>query len=161
MTRCPRPRTLGASEDRKSLANRSENLAHVPAGLSFPKTRADVLVLAGDIARPASAIEWAKSTRIPTLYVAGNHVFYGSDLSTTYERLFRLTEGTNIHVLERSEWHHRSVRFLGCTLWSDYRFFGSESARAKGLDDAMRYIDDFSRIKVTLDFDDLFSPALS
>jgi Icc-related predicted phosphoesterase len=129
--------------------------------LPFPKSEADVLVLAGDIARPASAIEWARSTRILTLYVAGNHEFYGNDLSTTYERLIRLAEGTNIRVLERSEWHHRGVRFLGCTLWSDYRFFESESARAKGLGDAVKYIHDFSRIKVAPDFDDPFSPALS
>jgi predicted phosphodiesterase len=129
--------------------------------LPFPKTEADVLVLAGDIARPADAMEWARSTHIPTLYVAGNHEFYGSNLSTTYERLIRLAEGTKIRVLERSEWHHRGVRFLGCTLWSDYRFFTSESARIKGLGDAVNYIRDFSRIKVAPDFDDPFSPALS
>ena len=129
--------------------------------LPFPSMEADVLVLAGDIARPADAIEWARSTQIPTLYVAGNHEFYGSDLSTTYERLIRLAEGTKIHVLERSEWHHRGVRFLGCTLWSDYRFFTSANARVKGLGDAVKYIHDFSRIKVAPDFDDPFSPALS
>lgn len=129
--------------------------------LPFPEAEADVLVLAGDIARPASAMEWARSTRIPTLYVAGNHEFYGSDLPTTYERLARLAEGTNIRVLERSEWHHRGARFLGCTLWSDYRLFESGGARAKGLGDAVRYIRDFSRIRVAPDFDDTFSPAVS
>ena len=46
--------------------------------LPFPKMEADVLVLAGDIARPAGAIELARSTHIPTLYVASNHEFYGS-----------------------------------------------------------------------------------
>ena len=53
--------------------------------LPFPKTAADVLVLTGDIARPVSAREPARSTPIPTLYVAGNHEFYGSDFSTTVQ----------------------------------------------------------------------------
>ena len=135
---------------------------HLSVGfLPLPDTSADVLVIAGDIARPARAMEWAKATRIPTVYVAGNHEFYGSDLATTHERLAQLAEGTNIRVLERSEWHHRGVRFLGCTLWSDYRLFDSADARARGLGDAGKYMRDFTAIKVAPDFDDTFSPALS
>lgn len=129
--------------------------------LPLPETAADVLVIAGDIARPGPAMEWVRSARIPALYVAGNHEFYGSDLETTYTRLRRLAEGTTIRLLERSEWHHLGVRFLGCTLWSDYRLFESESARAKGLDEAVKYIRDFSAIKVAPDFDETFTPALS
>lgn len=135
---------------------------HLSVGfMPFPEISADVLVIAGDVARPSRAMEWAKATKHPTLYVAGNHEFYGSDLSTTYARLMQLAEGTNIRVLERSEWLYRDVRFLGCTLWSDYRLFDSEEARARGLSDATRLMYDFSSIKIAPDFEDTFSPALS
>lgn len=135
---------------------------HLSVGyLPFPETSVDVLVIAGDIARPARAMEWARETKRPTLYVAGNHEFYGSDLSTTYARLVELSRDTNIRVLERTEWIYQGVRFLGCTLWSDYRLFDSEDARAKGLSDATRLMYDFSAIKVAPDFEELFTPALS
>lgn len=131
------------------------------AFLPLPETRADVLVIAGDVGRPAPAMAWAKAARVPTLYVAGNHEFYGSDLATTYARLVELSEGTNIRVLERSEWHHGGVRFLGCTLWSDYRLFDSEEARTRGIGDAMKFMYDFTAIKVAPDFEEKFTPALS
>src|SRR5215813_2924827 len=56
-------------------------------GLEFPRADVDVLVLAGDISRPERAMEWARATPVPTVYVAGNHEFYGSDLVTTYKAL--------------------------------------------------------------------------
>lgn len=129
--------------------------------IPFPDVDADIVVLAGDIARPAAAIEWARSCPAPVVYVAGNHEFYGSDLISTYEQLNRLAQGTQIHVLERSEHVHNGVRFLGCTLWSDYRLFDAEEDRAQSIDLATKLVRDFSRIKISPDFPDLFSPAIS
>jgi predicted phosphodiesterase len=129
--------------------------------IPFPQVEADIVVLAGDIARPAAAIEWARSCPAPIVYVAGNHEFYGSDLVSTYEHLNRLTYGTRIHVLERSEYVHEGVRFLGCTLWSDYRLFDKPEDRAQGIEMATKLIRDFSHIKVSPDFPDLFTPAIS
>ena len=43
------------------------------APMPFPQVEADVIVLAGDLGRPAQAVEWARATPLPTLYVAGNH----------------------------------------------------------------------------------------
>ncbi|WP_248915938.1 metallophosphoesterase [Pseudomonas moorei] len=129
--------------------------------IPFPQVEADIVVLAGDIARPAAAIEWARSCPAPIVYVAGNHEFYGSDLVSTYEHLNRLTQGTRIHVLERSEYVHEGVRFLGCTLWSDYRLFDKPEDRAQGIEMATKLIRDFSHIKVSPDFPDLFTPAIS
>jgi predicted phosphodiesterase len=129
--------------------------------LPFPDVDADIVVLAGDISRPAAAIEWAKSCPLPVVYVAGNHEFYGSDLISTYEHLNRLSQGTQIHVLERSEYLHNGVRFLGCTLWSDYRLFDSAEDRAQGVDLATKLMRDFTHIKISPDFPDLFSPAVS
>lgn len=129
--------------------------------LPFPDVDADIVVLAGDISRPAAAIEWAKSCPLPVVYVAGNHEFYGSDLISTYEHLNTLSQGTQIHVLERSEYLHNGVRFLGCTLWSDYRLFDSAEDRAQGVDLATKLMRDFTHIKISPDFPDLFSPAVS
>ncbi len=54
---------------------------HLSAGgLAHPHTDADVVVLAGDIARPAAAAAWARGFGKPVLYVIGNHEFYGSSL---------------------------------------------------------------------------------
>ena len=50
------------------------------AGFDPPDTDADVVVLAGDIARPREAIAWARRFRQPVLYVAGNHEFYGASV---------------------------------------------------------------------------------
>lgn len=129
--------------------------------LPFPDVNADVVVLAGDISRPVQAIEWARSCPAPVVYVAGNHEFYGSDLISTYENLNRLSQGTQIHVLERSAYVHNGVRFLGCTLWSDYRLFECAEDRALGIDLATKSIRDFTHIKVSPDFPDLFTPAIS
>jgi predicted phosphodiesterase len=129
--------------------------------MPFPRVDADVLVLAGDISRPDRAMEWAKASSLPTLYVAGNHEFFGSDLASVHDDLVRLARGTNVRVLERSEWQHRGVRFLGCTLWSDYRLFKSVADRDEGIRQASGFIRDFSHIKLSPDFDDHFSPAVS
>jgi predicted phosphodiesterase len=129
--------------------------------IPFPSVDADIVVLAGDIARPAKAIEWAKACPVPLVYVAGNHEFYGSDLVSTYEQLNSLARGTQIHVLERSEYVHDGVRFLGCTLWSDHRLLDSPEDRAQGIDLATQLIRDFSHIKIAPDFPDLFTPAIS
>src|SRR5690606_33614175 len=84
--------------------------------LDAPATDADVVVLAGDLARPPAAMEWARQFCQPTLFVAGNHEFYGSDLVSTYDRLREAARGSQVRVLEREAWIHQGVRFLGCTL---------------------------------------------
>lgn len=129
--------------------------------MPFPDLTADVLILAGDLARPAKAMAWAARSPVPTLYVAGNHEFYGSDLSTTYALLREHAAGSRVRVLERTEWVYENVRFLGCTLWSDYRLFESPDERAAGLALSMSLNYDFSRIRVAPDFDDKFTPAVS
>jgi Icc-related predicted phosphoesterase len=121
----------------------------------------DILILAGDIARPAQAIEWARVCPVPVVYVAGNHEFYGSDLVSTREQLKSLSIGTSIQMLECSQYDYNGVRFLGCTLWSDYRLFDSESDQSRGIELATRTVRDFSRIGVAPDFEDRFTPAIS
>ena len=131
------------------------------APLPKPPTDADVVVLAGDLGRPEAAMEWARQYTQPTLFVAGNHEYYGSDLVTTLAELRARAAGTAVRVLERDEWHHQGVRFLGCTLWADHRLLESLEERDRGIAQAMGFVRDFERIRVAPGFDDRFTPALS
>ena len=129
--------------------------------LAFTPPDVDVVVLAGDLQRPAQAMAWAAQMGRPTVFVAGNHEFYGSDLVTTMAQLREHARGTEVRVLERNEWRHGGVRFLGCTLWSDYRLFDTPEQREEGLRKAQEFVRDFSRIGVAPGFEDRFTPAVS
>lgn len=129
--------------------------------LAAPRTDADIVVLAGDLGRPTAAIEWARQYEQPTLFVAGNHEFYGSDLASAPAQLRTHAQGTSVRVLERSAWQHGGVRFLGCTLWSDHRLYASDEERELGLKQAGEFVRDFSRIRVAPGFQEKFTPALS
>src|SRR5687767_8581751 len=97
--------------------------------LDHPRTDADVVILAGDIARADEAIAWAAGLRKPVLYVAGNHEFYGGSIEGTVPRLRQLCHGTPIHVLDDDAVVLDGVRFLGSTLWTDFRLFGDGDGR--------------------------------
>ena len=118
-----------------------------------PPTDADVVVLAGDLGRPAAAMAWAAQYDRPTLFVAGNHEFYGSDLVTTMAQLRAHAQGTQVRVLERNAWEHAGVRFLGCTLWSDHRLYASPQERDEGIRQSYQFVRDFTRIRVAPEFD--------
>ncbi len=126
-----------------------------------PPTDADVVVLAGDLARPAAALAWATRFAKPVLYVPGNHEFYGGSLDGTVAELRRLARGTNVHVLDNDELVLDGVRFLGSTLWSDFRLDDTAERRAVAIDTAQRLVRDFSRIRLAEGADALFSPAES
>lgn len=128
-----------------------------------PATDADVVVLAGDLHRPAAAVEWARRwyDGRPALFVAGNHEFYGSDLQTTHRELRARAEGTSLRVLEREVWRFGGVRFLGCTLWSDHRLYASREQREEALAKVSNLVRDFTRIRIAPDFDATFNAAVS
>ena len=129
--------------------------------LPHPEVDVDLFVVAGDVHRPPAAIEWAAQLPGPVLYVAGNHEFYGGSIPGTYGQLRELARGTNVVVLEQEARVFQGVRFLGCTLWSDYRLFDSPEQAALGLAQAQAQVRDFTRIQVAEGFEDRFSPALS
>jgi len=117
------------------------------APMPRPDNDADVVILAGDIARPAEAIAWASSFARPVLYVAGNHEFYGSSIDDTRAALARASEGTCVRVLDDDVVVLDGVRFVGSTLWTDFLLEGAEH-RDEAMRDAQRFIRDFSRIRV-------------
>lgn len=89
---------------------------------------ADVVVLAGDIHVGIKGIAWAR--RIfkdkPIVYVAGNHEFYGYRWDKLNEQLRAEGRHHDVHFLENGEVTLFGLRFLGATLWTDFKFFGEE-----------------------------------
>lgn len=113
---------------------------------SPPETSADVVVLAGDIGVGTSGIEWAarQFREKPVIYTPGNHEYHHHDIGI----IDQLRSGTpaNIHVLDHDDYEIDGVRFLGTTLWTDFKLHGEGDAwfarqRAK------RSIDDFTSIR--------------
>ena len=129
------------------------------ASMEPPRNDADVVVLAGDIARPDLAAEWAIALDKPVLYVPGNHEFYGDSLDGALAKLRRLCAGSGVDVLDNSEVRINGVRFLGTTLWTDFRLFGSRNLAAAARQEALRCMRDFSRIRARSDAPDLFQPT--
>ena len=108
---------------------------------------ADVIVLAGDVWNGTRGVEWARewAEGRPVLYVAGNHEFYGHGLPELIEELRAAAAGSPIHVLENDEVVIDGVRFLGCTLWSDFDFDGADRREAS-MAVAARAVNDYKYI---------------
>lgn len=87
----------------------------------------DVVVLAGDIHNPGhKALFWARRESVfgpdvPIVYVAGNHEFYGTAMDTEIEEITAAAKKLNVHFLNADEVIIGGVRFLGATLWTDFR----------------------------------------
>jgi predicted phosphodiesterase len=112
----------------------------------------DVVVLAGDVWTGTKGIEWARqwADGRPVLYVAGNHEFYGHAVPELVDQLRASAAGSPIHVLENDEVTIDGVRFLGCTLWSDFDFDGVEH-RAESMRVCERVVNDFGHITFSPD----------
>ena len=123
------------------------------SGLTPPPTQADVVVLAGDIAGGIEGLCWAARhfERQSVIYVPGNHEYYGSEFASMLEELRRVAHELGIFLLDNDEVvlddeNGHLVRFLGGTLWTDFRLFG-EARRTVCINLASRGLNDFRRIK--------------
>ena len=110
-----------------------------------PATDADVVVLAGDTCTGTRGIplarEWFPDQ--PVVYVAGNHEYYGEAFPRLNRKLAEEGRTAGIHFLENGEMVIGGVRFLGCTLWTDFELFGerhSSMAAAQGMMNDFRLI---------------------
>ena len=112
-----------------------------------PATEVDAIVLAGDVAAGTRGIAWAREwgRGLPVLYVAGNHEFYGHELPGLIDELRDAAVGSSVRVLENDEVILDGVRFLGCTLWSDFDFDGPER-RAASMKLCERAVNDYGHI---------------
>ena len=130
-------------------------------GMDRPRNDADVVILAGDIARPRESAAWALGFDKPVLYVLGNHEFYGGSIVGTADELKRLCAGSHVHVLDDDEIVIDGVRFLGSTLWTDFMLAGDGAARNAAMTAARSFMRDFSRIRSGEVSSELFTPEHS
>lgn len=104
-----------------------ENLAkkHPNERLIKPHPEASVLVLAGDIHRADRAVDAFEGWPCPIVYVAGNHESDHSSINTVHKRIRERAKqrpgGMPFYFLENNAVVIGGVRFLGATLWTDYR----------------------------------------
>ncbi len=109
---------------------------------------ADVVVLAGDIANGAPAIEWAeRSFTQPVLFVSGNHEAWEDDLVRANEDIAMAARGSKVRVLDCASAVIGGVRFLGCTLWTDFSL-EPEATRQDVIERSRRYNPDHEMIRL-------------
>lgn len=127
-----------------------------------PDLEFDAVILAGDIHSPArEALEWAADCfrGKPILQLAGNHEYFRSVMNQELEKMRRLAKELGIHFLDCDEVVIAGVRFLGCTLWTDFRlridnpgFAGQPvrllSDRYRSMTESSRYLADYSAIRI-------------
>jgi len=120
-----------------------------------PLAGADVLVLAGDIGSyqqdsaltrlgvpdfglarfsPRPVHEGGAGWPTPVFFVPGNHEYDGLEFDEAHQRLRQACERWDLIWLEQESVVLQGVRFVGCTLWSD--FDGLSSATGPAANDA-------------------------
>lgn len=114
-------------------------------------TDADVIVLAGDIAKVEDALSFADDLvaryQLPVIYVPGNHEYFGHDLDRLNQCLNDWKEPTGlVHVLVNRSIKIGDVRFIGTPLWTDFSLWGPDAA-LKAEEKAVKYLPDFKGIR--------------
>lgn len=118
--------------------------------IDLDKSQPDVVILAGDIHTGGQAIPWATQTfpGIPVLYVHGNHEGYGHKLEQVQREIEEACQQTgHVHFLHCKEWRLRQVRFLGATLWTDFKLFG-DHLRVIAMNAVQNDMNDYHRIRL-------------
>ncbi|SCK11232.1 Predicted phosphoesterases, related to the Icc protein [Variovorax sp. HW608] len=124
----------------------------------------DVAVLAGDIVAPGRVIaSWLRSpVRFgdkPVVQIAGNHEYYESVLNQEEAEMRLQAKEQGVHFLDCDEVVLGGVRFLGCTLWTDFGlriddpgFPGQPvrmlSDRYRSMTESSRYLADYTAIRI-------------
>lgn len=111
-----------------------------------PATDADIIILAGDIGKGDKGVYWARQTFSdkPILYVPGNHEFYGTQRQETLSLLHIAGKQCGVQILDDAElvMQQEGVRFLCCTLWTDFCLFG-EVTQKMAMNEGQLGLNDF------------------
>lgn len=127
---------------------------HLEFGMPFkatPPSDADVFVCAGDVLTKGivPSIEWLGrriAPKIPVVFCAGNHEFYGSSvIESIRDAREAAASYRNVHFLENDYLEIDGVRFIGATLWTDFRLRGGDPGLAMAA--AQNGMNDFRKIK--------------
>jgi Icc-related predicted phosphoesterase len=104
----------------------------------------DVVVLAGDVTTKGRGVPWEDAPAAfgaPVLMVMGNHDHYGTSIDTGLAKAREAAAARGVRILEREEAIVAGTRFLGATLWTDFRLFAGDDLR-RVKDDARRVVGD-------------------
>jgi hypothetical protein len=109
------------------------------------------VLLAGDIGFGAAGVTFARAyfpAEVPVGVICGNHEFYRSDIDGVLSLCRdKASRSPNVRFLENDEavltFNGRSVRLLGCVLWTDFDLHGTPETSC---DAAMSRLTDFRLI---------------
>jgi hypothetical protein len=132
-----------------------------------PQPDADLLVLAGDIDSGLGILSAFGDWPVPILYVIGNHESYGRVYDEDRATLRAACTGTNVVLLDKDvvtagdlaarfpAWASSRavalpmVRFVGCTLWTGYRYSACGKSHEAQMDVAERGLNDHRLIRLS------------
>ncbi len=139
-----------------------------PHFVAQPTAGADVLVLAGDIGSyqadsaltqlgvqdfglarfsPRPVSEGGAGWPTPVLFIPGNHEYDGQEFDLARRRLQAACERWGLIWLEQQSVVLQDVRFVGCTLWTDFDALSAASlaASTSGREKAFRAANHYLR----------------
>jgi Icc-related predicted phosphoesterase len=94
----------------------------------------DLVIVAGDVCegvlRAFEHLRRIVPMDIPIVMVPGNHEFYRKFIPDELAVALAHAGAFNLHVLSDTAVELRGVRFVGATLWTDYRIFGEANQAA-------------------------------
>ena len=111
-----------------------------PNFMPQPAPGADLLVLAGDIGSYQTnssltqlgiadfGLQRFANWPCPVVYVPGNHEYDGQEFDVAHARLQEVCKRLGFTWLEREVALIQGIRFIGCTLWTDFDALTSTSA---------------------------------
>lgn len=120
----------------------------------------DVVVLAGDIHKGVESVEWSRWAfpDKPVVLVAGNHEFYEGEWNSTLQEMRDKAQFLGIHFLENDSVEIDGIRFLGCSLWTDFMLHG-EKHRSDSMLDAEENLNDYKLIQLDGESGNRFEPG--
>lgn len=124
-----------------------------------PHVECDVVVLAGDIGKHAQGFAWVRD-HWPTqeiIYVPGNHEYYRTERNQALAEMRLSAKQFGVFLLDNEEVGLGGIRFLGCTLWTDFELFGVPR-KAAAMNEGEMFLNDFRLIR---DGSELFTPTRS
>ena len=131
--------------------------------INFARPDADIIVIAGDLTYADRVSEVVKDIiyryHLPIIYVAGNHEFYASHQRSspfeTDQLLLKLAERDSeswshrFHVLDEDTVVIDGIRFVGATLWTDFKLnLSNESQLSARMRNSENLLRDFTSIRM-------------
>lgn len=89
------------------------------------KTDAEIIVIPGDVDIKEKGVKWIKDVfnDKDVIYLTGNHEYYHGDIDIVDASIRDLTKNTKIRFLQNKKVVINDIRFLGTTLWTDFKYY--------------------------------------